>query len=177
MAVIAKRYAEALINTAIQEKNVEKYTEELDTASTFVLNKQVRDILEYPGVNLGSKKALVKGLMKEKVDKDIVNFLMILLDNDRLKYFSDIVSEYKAMADEYKDILFVEITSAEKLDGNQINRIKAKLSSQYGTSNIKANLAVDPSVIGGVKLKIGDTVIDGTVKARLENLEKVIKEK
>lgn len=177
MGVIAKRYAEALIQTAIEGNVVEKYGEQLDDAVALIGNSQIKDILEYPGVNHDKKKDLINGLMKERLDKNIINFLMILLDNNRLKHFTEVVSEYKTLADKYRDILFVEITSATKLDEDQIKRIKAKLSSQYGTSNIKTKTVVDSSVIGGVKLKIGDTVIDGTVKARLESLEKAIKEK
>lgn len=177
MGVIAKRYAEALINTAIEANAVENYGAQLDVATVFMVNSEVKDILEYPGVNIAKKKELIKSLMNEKLDKNIIHFLMILLDNNRLKYFTEIVAEYKVIADKYRDILFVEVTTAVELNEDQINRIKVKLSSQYGTSNIKTKIVIDTSVIGGVKLKIGDTVIDGTVKARLESLENVIKQR
>ena len=177
MGVIAKRYAEALINTAIEANAVENYGAQLDVATVFMVNSEVKDILEYPGVNIVKKKELIKSLMNEKLDKNIIHFLMILLDNNRLKYFTEIVAEYKVIADKYRDILFVEVTTAVELNEDHINRIKVKLSSQYGTSNIKTKIVIDTSVIGGVKLKIGDTVIDGTVKARLESLENVIKQR
>lgn len=177
MAVVAKRYAQALIDTAIEKDAVTKYEEQLDTLLNITQNNQVKDILEYPGVNLRDKKELIKTLTKENFDKNVVNFFMLLIDNGRQKYFSQIVGEYKKMSDQYKNILYVELTSVDQLKEKEIEDIKNKIKNKYGSRDIRIKTIIDPSVIGGIKLKVGDTVIDGTIRAKLEGIEKVIKQK
>lgn len=176
MAVIAKRYAEALINTAAEENAVTKFEEQLEALLVTVSDKSLRDILDYPGINLSTKKELMKNIMDNRFDKYLVNFFMLLLDKGRQEYFNEIVLEYKKMSKQYRGILHVEVTSAVELDKMQLERIQEKVKSQYNSDNLSIKTVVDPSVIGGVKLKIGDTVIDGTIKTRIENMSKVIKQ-
>lgn len=199
MAVVSKRYAEALIKIAIANNSVSEFEQELDLMEKVVGTKEIKDILNYPGINLEKKKELVShiltnhkdgknGIMKffisiieyfkhnplSEIDKNIINFYMLLLDHGRHMLFPEIIAEYKEMAAKYKNVLNIEITSAYELEEEHIEKIKQQIGNKYNTNNIIAQLTVDPEVLGGVKVKIGDTVFDKTAKTALDNMGKLI---
>lgn len=202
MAIVAKRYAESLINIAVSNNKVSEYEDQLELLMEVVSTKDLKDVLEYPGLNLSKKKELISNILfgdknkseskilqffinimekfKHKdlthIDQNIINFYMLLLDNGRQNNFREIVKEYKVLADEYKNVLNIEIISAMELEELQISRIKDKMSEKYNAKNIQVKLLIDPEVLGGVKVKIGDTVIDGTIKTKLDNMNKLIRQ-
>ena len=176
MAVVARRYAEALIKTAVEENAIEKYEEQIELLLAIVSDSKVKGILDYPGITILKKKEFMNILLKDKVEKYIVNFLMLLLEHRRHSLIADIVVEYKKIADKYRNVLFVEVTSAQELDKNQIDRLREKVKKEYRSTSVDIKTIIDPLVMGGIKLKIGDTVIDDTIKTRLESMSKIIKQ-
>jgi len=199
MAVIARRYAKAFINIAIENNKIVEYEEQLGLLLKVVSEKQIKDILEYPGLNISKKKELIKRILTDEsekdkniikifmhlidyfkhkelkqIDKSLVNFFLLVLDHGRQKYFAEIVAEYKTLADIYKNILNIEIISANELEEEYIEKIKQKIGQKYGSKNVSAKVIISPNIIGGLKVKIGDTVIDGTIKSTLDDITKLV---
>lgn len=199
MAIVARRYAEALINVALDKNMVETYENQLLLLSYIVSTKEIKEIINYPGISRAKKKELlhkiivehkddengiIKVIMKVadffkgkehiEIDKEIINFYMLLIDHGRHNLIEEIVANYKELADRHKGILNIAITSSVELEKEQIEKIKEKIGAKYKNKNVAVKTIIDSKVLGGVKVKIGDTVIDGTLKATLENMGKQI---
>jgi len=99
---------------------------------------------------------------------------MLLVDKERFENIRGIVEEYFRLADERKNILNMTIISAFPLEDVQINRIKEKYKKLYNKTDVKAKLIIDKSLIGGVKIQIGDKVIDDSIKGRLLCLKEAL---
>jgi F-type H+-transporting ATPase subunit delta len=175
MPLIEKRYAEALIGLAVQNRSVDEYQQELLTIVDLYRNQQDFSLfLLNPEINNEIKKTVIVNAFGGKVKKELVNFLSLLLDKGRIVYLPGIFIEFTKAADRIKNILNITIISAVPLEDKQISSIVEKYKRIYHTTNAKLNLEIDVSLIGGVKVKIGDKVVDGSINGRLQDLKQVL---
>jgi F-type H+-transporting ATPase subunit delta len=171
MSLVDTRYAEAFIKLAVEKDSLDSYQEDL-LAVTDIIQKEeaLKAFLFNPENTLSARKSILSGLLKDRVRQDVLNLLLLLLDKGRITSLPGICREYVRLADEKRSILNINIFAAVPIDQAQINKICDKFKEIYNTKNAKADLTIDPSLIGGVKVAIGDKLYDGTVKGRLESL-------
>lgn len=174
MPLVGKRYAEALVDVSLENGETDNYRSKLKTLVDLYKNQaEFKWLLSTPEVSSGIKKeTLTKSLGAEPGDR-LVNFLMLLIDKGRIDFLPEIFKEYEVLADKRKNILNIVIVSASALDESQIERIKEKYAKEYNASSVNAKIELDNSLLGGVKIKIGDRVIDGSVRGRLEALRQL----
>ncbi|WP_265445320.1 F0F1 ATP synthase subunit delta [Acetivibrio straminisolvens] len=175
MQLVNTRYAEALIDVT-EEKNS---TDEVLKNFAAILklleqNPEFYSFLLDPQVRIENRKRAIMNIFSGRVQEELVNFLMLLVDKGRLKNIGTIADEYFRLANERKNILIMTIISAYPLEEMQIDRIKKKYKKLYNKIDVKAKLVVDKSLIGGVKIQIGDRVIDDSIKARLDSLKEIM---
>jgi len=183
MAKKEKRYAEALISIA-SEKNssagdstdyIEIFKQELDMLSQ-IYNKEatLRKVLLDPSIDKELKKDLLKRIFKSRVKTEILNTLFLLTDKGSISALPGISSEFARLADEKRNILNVEISAYEPLDNDQLDRIVQKIRKQFGAESVKVVVNIDKSLLGGIKIKVGDKVIDSSVSGSLKALGKLL---
>lgn len=172
---IARRYAKALVQLASEEGAVEKCLAEL-TAFEGVLaaNPDLRGILTSPAYRVEVKREIVRDLLARlSLAATPANFLLLLIDRNRLDYLSQIIASYGTFADELSGVVRPTLTSAIPLDAGQVEEIKQTLAKSTG-KKVVLTVEVDPSLIGGVVTKIGDKVYDGSVKTQLARIEDIL---
>lgn len=175
MSLVEKRYAEALINIAAEKDAIEVFGQDLG-----IFEKMYSSVPEFkafllnPQNKIAVKKDVVKNVFNGRIREEIINFLSLLLDKGRIKHTPDICKEFVKLADEKQSILNINIISAIPLDERQIKVIADKYVNIYKAASVKVNAAVDASLIGGVKVVIGDKMIDATVKGRLKDMQKIL---
>lgn len=175
MSLIEKRYAEALVDISVQKGMIDAYQEEFkDLVDLYNTHSDLKLLLINPQIKAEAKKELITKLYKNKMKTELLNFVLLLIDKGRIKFLPSILDEYIQLANKHKNILDMTIISAAPLEDTQINALKEKYKALYNSSAVKANIEVDSSLIGGVKVRIGDKVIDGTVKGRLDSLKQLI---
>ncbi len=175
MSLIEKRYAEALIGISEKESAIESHKQQLYSVSDLFANQSdFRYFLLNPQIKVDTKKDAITKIFGGNIHEHLINFLMLLLDKGRIKLLPGIYKEYADLADKKGNVLNMTIISAASLDEAQINEIKEKYAKVYNASTVKADIEVDKGLIGGVKVKIGDKVIDGTVKGKLEGLRTLL---
>ena len=130
-------------------------------------------ILEHPAVSAEKKKALIVSAFKSSVDDLTMRLLELLADKRRMDLLPAIEKKYKALLNARKNIVAASLTCSEKLQDSAIANIKARLTEHLG-KRLELDVKVDPSLIAGVVLRLGDQVIDGSVKTKLRELEKVL---
>jgi F-type H+-transporting ATPase subunit delta len=174
MAAIENRYAEALLRIAIENEKVDEYEAQLEDLYSLVSCEELDNVLKHPDLNCEKKKKLMEEILKDKYSPHILSFYMILIDSGRYKCLSNIINEYKKMADAYRNISNVKIISASELSDDEVEKLKQSIQKSFNLRDIKVEKVIDPKAVGGVMIKIGDTVIDGTVKERLDKLKNAI---
>ncbi len=167
---IVRRYATALFNAASKAGIIDQVESDLGLIS-YVLESSPRltEALQAPLVPAENKRAILESIFGGKVHEITLSYLNLLVDKRREEAMIATEAAYIDLANEARGIITVDVTSAVELTPEEAARLKAKLSAMTGKV---AELAVrvDPSIIGGVIVKIGDRVIDGSVKGQLAAL-------
>lgn len=169
--LIAKRYAEALFEVAQEDNNLQPVREELNFVGKCLKeNQDFEKLLNTPLVNSSEKKEIFTNIFKDQFSSEILNFLYILVDKGRINFIHDIIKEFNHMMDASKNMVEGVAITAVDLDKETLLKLQVQLSMASG-KNVKLQNKVDKQIIGGVLVKIGDKVIDATLKNRLGHLK------
>ncbi len=171
MALKEKRYAEALISISSSQDAMEGYQQELTALSRIYRDEaSFREFLLDPGTDIALKKDAVTSIFGGRVRVELVDLLLLLADKGSMSNLPGIANEYALMADEKRNILNIEITAYEQLDKTQLDLLSEKLRKQFGATSVKSTVSIDSSLLGGLRIKIGDKLIDGSVAGSLKTL-------
>ncbi len=170
--VVAKRYAKALLEIGREDGKYEQYGRELaDMASLFVEAPDLPTALGNPGFPFDGRRSLLAAILQKAGLSPIVsNFFRLLMDRGRIGEVPGIHAVYQRLLDEVKGITRAEVSSAQALSQAQIEQLAATLKKVAGRE-VKLEVKEDSSLIGGVVSRIGDLVLDGSVKTQLANLK------
>jgi len=173
---VSRRYAKALILIGQEDGRAEHYNTELESVvGLFNSQKDFEKALTNPLYNKNDRKRVLQAVLATTDLSAIMkSFLTLLFDKGRIGFLREIVSYYKDLADELKGVMKASIVSATALSSDAVAKIKEALSKKVG-KNIVLKVEQDPSLIGGVVTKIGDLVLDGSVKTQLMNLRETLK--
>lgn len=170
--LVAKRYAGALFEVGTEENKLDIFADELkNIVLIFHENIEFFNILKSPLVSKKEKKELVDTVYKDKVSNEILNFMRILVDKDRISVIKEMSIEYKNLLNQKNNVIEAVAVSAVPLEEAQMEALKVKLSSTTG-KNVEITNEVDETILGGILIRMGYEEIDGTVKTRLEKLKK-----
>ena len=174
--ILARRYAKALFSLGKQEDKYETYSEALATiADLFAESPEVGDALTNPLYPLDIRqKVMAKIAAAVKGDTILAAFLNLLVERQRAGIIPDIAHEMQVMVDGEQNISHGTVISAIELDSALREKIQATLEKITGTKVILES-QVDPSIIGGIIAKVGDLVVDGSIKTQLNGLKESIK--
>ncbi|GGM32592.1 ATP synthase subunit delta [Paraliobacillus quinghaiensis] len=173
-ALIAKRYAEALFQLAQKKEIVDSIESELlIVKEVFQQNPDFNTFLENPSLDGLKKKQLIDQAFKD-FSQEVHNTLKLLIDRHNEEVVPAIVDGFVALANELKGIGVATVYSVRKLSEDEKQQLATVFAKKLSLNSLKIDNVVDPSVIGGIKLKVGNTVYDGSVKGKLERIERNI---
>ncbi len=171
---VARRYAQALYDIAMEANLLDQFEPELKTLAEAIQNNpEIQKVLYHPQISLADKKDLLRQVFAGKLSVQIQNFADMVIDRRRQNFIVDIYKEFQLLADSARNIIEAQVKSAVVLDEVQQESLQTNLSKLTGKS-IRLVAEVDPSLIGGVVVKIGDRVIDGSVAGRLAKLRETL---
>ena len=163
-------YAAALLDIARAEGEAEEFTDEFYRAVRALdANVELRDTLIDPRIPVGRKQGIVTELLGPRADTVTVAAVNFVVAAGQGKHLEAISSRLVELAAEQEGSVVAEVRSAVTLDSNQIRRLEDALSAASG-KRVQAKVVTDPSILGGVVAKIGDTVFDGSVKSRFDEI-------
>lgn len=169
---VARRYAEAFFSIAREANKMDEFSTELGKIVQSI--KETEGLGEYfahPLVPAKQKKELATKIFAQAVSPMTLNFLLLVIDKKRETYLELIHQEYEDMADDSRNIKKAELISAMPVSDQDVQILADNLSRSTGKT-IKLDLSVDPTMIGGLKIRVGDKIIDASVAKKLEMLKK-----
>lgn len=167
---IVRRYAAALFAAASKADSVDKVESDLGLVGlTLNASPALWEAITSPVVPAANKRSILQDIFKDKVTDVTLSYLMLLVDKRREEAALQTEEEFVLLANEARGIVHAEATTALPLDEAQQAQLVAKLSATTG-KQIRLKCKIDPSIIAGVLVRIGDRVIDGSVKGQLEAL-------
>ncbi|MGN0893511.1 MAG: F0F1 ATP synthase subunit delta [Succinivibrio sp.] len=170
---VARPYAEAAFKVALESGTIEKWNAMLEAMSVACKDEFFMDSLKLAPNSAVAADSLIS-LLKDLIDEEGSNFIRIIGENNRFEVIPEIFEEFVRLKDKHLKVVECELLSARVFSDSEIDSLKNKLSSKYG-SKVILKQKIDPSLIGGAVLKIGDQVIDASVKKSLENLSSTLR--
>jgi F-type H+-transporting ATPase subunit delta len=164
---IARPYAEAVFKLAVEGNALAAWSDAIANIDGVVADSRVQACISDPKVSTQQLEGLVLGVVGDKLTGDARNFVQVLVQNSRLDLMPLIREHFEALKREKEGVLEAKIISALKLDDAQVKTLVAQLEAKY-QRKVTAQVETDASLIGGVKIVIGDKVIDGTVRGKLD---------
>lgn len=173
---VSRRYAKALLLIGKEDGQAELYGEQLDEFSKLISqNKQLEQAFTNPLYDAaGRKRVLVSVIELLDLSEIVKAFLLLLFDKGRIGLLDSINDFYQKLADEYKGVALASLVSATELSSEAIEKIRESLSKMTG-KQVKLEVKQDPDLIGGIVTRIGDLVLDGSVRTQLLNMRESLK--
>jgi F-type H+-transporting ATPase subunit delta len=168
-SILARRYAEAYFSLAQEAGDIAGWREQLAGVNEALGDPAVSDALANPKTSLSER--VRQGLqLLDGVSPEARNLARLLIERRRIGIVGEILAHYDALTDRASGIVRVEVTTAVQADAALEQRIRDSLSKQLG-SDVQTTVRSDPSIVGGLVIRIGDRVIDDSLRTHLQQLQ------
>ncbi len=171
LATLARPYAAAVFKRAKETHATAKWSQSLAFMSAVLMNKDISVVVDNPKVNKQRLLELMLDICQGHINDENENFLKLLIHNNRLNLLTPISKLFEAYKAEDEGYIDVEVLSAYSLSKEAKHDLTTTLEKTLG-KKIHMNVTVDKSLIGGVLVRAGDKVIDGSIRGRLQQLAK-----
>lgn len=169
---VVGNYADALLTLAVREDAVPEYTRWIDEIAAFHRNEpSFRRFLETPRVGLEEKKAALVEALGEEAPRNFVRFLQVVLDKRRQGLLGEMGQAFHDLLDEREGRVHATVTLARDPDDELRNLIETGLEETTGR-DVVSHFRTDEDIVGGIVVRVGDTVMDGSLRRRLSDLKK-----
>ena len=168
---VAIKYATALFRTAKRTAQVESISRDLVTLSELVnTNVLLKNFVESPQVEEKDKKQLLTSTFKALISEALFSFLMLVLSKHRIQYLAPMTNEFQRLVKEDQGIVEARLVTARSLDQALADEVREELERSTG-KKVEMKLEVDPSLIGGIVIVLGDKIIDRSIRHQLGQLK------
>ena len=164
---VARPYAEAAFEVARAENALPVWAEMLRLASDVGADPQVSAALDSPKLSSSDKASLFLSICGEKLNAEGKNFIRVLVGAERIALLPEIRTLFESLKDAAEGVARAEVVSAFPMADEELATLKATLEKHFG-KKIEATVSIDPELIGGVRITVGDTVIDASVQGELQ---------
>ncbi len=169
--LVATTYSEALFDVAVETGKIEAFLEDLsgvvDSLKTY---PEFFDLFKTPQISTDEKKEIIENVFGGKISGEVLNFLKIIMDKHRGNEIEAITKAYEERVYDHKGIEKATVVSAVPLSDAQMKAITEKLEKLTGKS-IEMTDKIDKTILGGVTVRIGDRIIDGSIRSRLTDVK------
>ena len=174
LTTVARPYAEAAFELARDQNALPVWSEMLRFVNAIVADPRVTAALENPRLSTQDKEALLLSIAGDRVTGDSRSFLRVLIEADRITLLPQIRELFDLLKDDAENVAKAKIESAFPLSPEQTAELTAALEKRFG-KKIEATVTVNPELIGGARISVGDAVLDGSVQARLDSMSRQLR--
>lgn len=164
---IARPYAEAAFKLAREQNALPAWSDALELINAVVADAQIAALIDAPNVGAAQLEGVIIGAVGKNLSGEARNFVQVLVQNRRLGLIVQIRDMYEALRRDHEGAMEATVVSALPMADGQLQSLVATLEKKYGRK-ITAKVELDPKLIGGLKIMVGDKVIDATVRGKLD---------
>ncbi len=171
--IVSKVYGDALFELALEKQSVDVLYEEAKALrEIFKNNGELMQLLNHPKISKEEKNAAVKAIFDGRVSDDMAGFLVLVVDKGRADELDAVLGYFLSVVKEYKKIGVVDVTCAVELSDEQKEKLCKKILATTDYATLEMHYRVDATLIGGIVVRIGDRVVDASIRTKLAQMEK-----
>ena len=171
---IARPYATAIFRLAKENKSLAAWSGQLALLTAIADDAQMKVLIDDPKLPSSELERMVLAVTAGKLDEQAVNLVKLLIENNRLVIIADIAAAFEDLKAQDEGTLEAELTAAAQPTDAQVQSLVKQLEAKFG-KKVEAQVKLDPQLIGGIKIVVGDTVIDASVRGQLQELAYTLK--
>ena len=172
-----RRYALALYQVAEENGKVDKYLEDLRQISDLIYNNNdFYEIIKHPQISTNKKKDTFISIFKGNIDEELLSFLLLIIEKDRILNLREQLNQMEKIHLEKNNTVIVNVKSVIALTADEVQLLTSKLAKKYD-KKIILKQEIDKSIIGGLYVRVGNDVIDGTVKSKLDEMKDLMRKR
>jgi F-type H+-transporting ATPase subunit delta len=169
--LVSKTYSSALFEVAQESGMIDQILAEYEfVVNSINENPEFYEILKSPKIILEDKKNIIDQTFADQISAELNNFFKLLIDKKRSNALLDIFEEFNEQVNEHKGYVVAKVESVIPLDAKEIEALQAKLNKVTGKT-VTVNNVINPDIMGGLVINVGDKIIDGSVKRKLESMK------
>lgn len=169
--LVSKTYSHALFEIAIESNLLERVSDDFEfVVKSLEEYPSFYEIITSPKIQLEEKKQIMDDTFGGKISSEVLNFIKILIDKKREGYIKEIFKEFKKISNDHNGLVVAKVESVVSLEEDEIKELEAKLNKLTGKTVTVKNV-INPEIVGGLIVNVGDKIIDGSVRNKLENLK------
>ncbi|MEA2623039.1 MAG: F-type H+-transporting ATPase subunit delta [Chloroflexota bacterium] len=165
----ARRYAEAAFEIAERDGTLDAWLAELETAGEILGEPEVARLLANPAVPVAARAEAIRRALGDRLSEKARNLVLLLLRRGRIDLLPQVAQEFRALYEKRAGIVRATVISAAPLAEDEQRALRERLG-QMTSGRVEMTVEVDPAILGGVIVRLGDRMIDGSVRGRLERL-------
>ena len=169
LSTLARPYAKATFNAALDSQALEAWSQQLANLAVISEQAEVENLIANPALSASDKAAALKDIAGDAIGEGVISLIDVLAENRRLSLIGEIRVQFETLKAEQEKSADVLVTSAFSLSDSQQQTLTEKLTAKLGRQ-VKLTVETDEALIGGVLIKSGDLVIDGSVRGKLAKL-------
>lgn len=171
--LVSKTYGDALFELALEQKCLDSMQEEVRTvAEVLQENQELSGVMNHPKIDKEDKVKLIEEIFKGRVSDELVGLMRMIVEKDHYKEIGSVFSYFLEEVKEYRNIGTAYVTSAMELSDGQKAAVEKRLLETTKYVQFEMHYDVDASLIGGMVIRIGDRVVDSSIKTKLYNLSR-----
>ncbi|HEX6594811.1 MAG TPA: F0F1 ATP synthase subunit delta [Bacillota bacterium] len=173
-AIVAKRYADALFELGKEKNTLDQFVEEFQVVrEVFQQDAQLNTFLEHPRIHQMKKKQMLEKAF-QSMNQDVVNTLLLLLERDRVQIVPSMIDHLIQRVNDAKGIAEATVYSVRELSDSEQQELEKTIAKRFQIKSVTIHNIVDPSIIGGIRVRVGNTIMDGSISGKLKRMEREI---
>ena len=174
-AASARRYAQAVFQIALENDELDRWRDDLSLLANAQANPEFAEFLDAPQVTVSQKSDLINSTLSDSVGPLVLNLTALLASRGTAYLLPNIAEQFNQMLDAHRGIERAEVISAVPLDDEQTQKVAQMLQDIVG-KDVRLTTRVEPQILGGILARVGDKVIDGSTRAKLQEMRRQLVE-
>ena len=171
--LVSKTYGEALYELAVAKKETKQLLEEIRSVNVILdQNPDLDKLMKHPGIPKQEKSEILEKIFKGRISEDLMGFFQVVVEKERYTDIPAIFADFTDRVKEAEGIGVAYVTTAVALDDKQKDEVLQRLLATTSYRSMEMQYAVDETLIGGMTIRVGDRVVDSSIRSRLEALTK-----
>ncbi|PWA11879.1 F0F1 ATP synthase subunit delta [Pueribacillus theae] len=170
--VVAKRYAIALFELAEQDGTVSQIEKEMELVKQLFQDNGLQSFFSHPKITIQQKKAILSGNLKNAVSENVINTLFLMLDRKRGDSIAEMAEQYIQLAMEKERVADAVVYSVRPLTEKEQKEISKIFAEKVGKQELRMRNVINPDLIGGLRIRVGNQIFDGSVSGKLERMKR-----